>query len=185
MTTTPRIELRALTRRLPSGGKQLTIVDRIDLSIDAGEFVAVLGPSGSGKSTLLGLIAGLDRPSEGEVILDGVAIQDLSEDALAILRRRSIGFVFQSFLLLGNLTALENELHRCWPPSALPRAVITTRRSFPAGSSSVSPWRARSARDLESYWPTNQRATWTTSRAGSSSIRWSRCDASAERRSCW
>jgi putative ABC transport system ATP-binding protein len=110
MTTTPRIELRALTRRLPSGVKQLTIVDRIDLSIDAGEFVAVLGPSGSGKSTLLGLIAGLDRPSEGEVILDGVAIQDLSEDALAILRRRSIGFVFQSFLLLGNLTALENVL---------------------------------------------------------------------------
>ena len=70
----------------------------------------MLGPSGSGKSTLLGLIAGLDRPSEGEVLLDGAAIQDLGEDALAVLRRRAIGFVFQSFLLLGNLTALENVL---------------------------------------------------------------------------
>ncbi len=107
---TPRIQLRGLTRRLPSGSRQLTIVDRIDLSIAPGEFVAVLGPSGSGKSTLLALMAGLDRPSEGEVILDGRPIQDLSEDDLALLRRRSIGFVFQSFQLLGNLTALENVL---------------------------------------------------------------------------
>jgi putative ABC transport system ATP-binding protein len=106
----PRIQLRALTRRLPSGGRQLTIVDRIDLSISPGEFVAVLGPSGSGKSTLLALMAGLDRPSEGEVLLDGRPIQDLSEDDLALLRRRTIGFVFQSFQLLGNLTALENVL---------------------------------------------------------------------------
>ena len=95
--TTPRIQLRALTRRLPSGGRPLTIVDRIDCSIAPGEFVAVLGPSGSGKSTLLALMAGLDRPSEGQVILDGREIQDLSEDDLALLRRRTIGFVFQSF----------------------------------------------------------------------------------------
>src|SRR5262245_40013524 len=108
--TAPRIRLRALTRRLPSGGRLLTIVDRIDLSISAGEFVAILGPSGSGKSTLLALMAGLDRPSEGEVILDGRPIQDLTEDELALLRRRTIGFVFQSFQLLGNLTALENVL---------------------------------------------------------------------------
>jgi putative ABC transport system ATP-binding protein len=105
---TARIELRGLTRRLPSGGRQLTIVDRIDLSISPGEFVAILGPSGSGKSTLLALMAGLDRPSEGEVILDGRPIQDLSEDDLALLRRRMIGFVFQSFQLLHNLTAREN-----------------------------------------------------------------------------
>jgi putative ABC transport system ATP-binding protein len=108
--TTPRIQLRGLTRRLPSGGRPLTIVDRIDLSIAPGEFVAVLGPSGSGKSTLLALMAGLDRPTEGEVLLDGRPIHDLSEDALAILRRRAIGFVFQSFQLLGNLTARENVL---------------------------------------------------------------------------
>jgi len=107
---TPRIQLRGLTRRLPSADRQLTIVDRIDLSIAPGEFVAVLGPSGSGKSTLLALMAGLDRPSEGQVILDGREVQDLSEDDLALLRRRTIGFVFQSFQLLGNLTALENVL---------------------------------------------------------------------------
>src|SRR5580765_5938617 len=107
---TPRIKLSGLTRRLPSGGRPLTIVDRIDLSIAPGEFVAILGPSGSGKSTLLALMAGLDRPSDGEVLLDGRAIQDLSEDDLALLRRRTIGFVFQSFQLLGNLTALENVL---------------------------------------------------------------------------
>jgi len=99
-----------LTRRLPSGHATLTIVDRIDLSIAPGEFLAVLGPSGSGKSTLLALMAGLDRPSEGEVVLDGRPIQDLSEDDLALLRRGSIGFVFQSFQLLGNLTARENVL---------------------------------------------------------------------------
>jgi len=106
----PRIELRGLTRRLPSGDRMLTILDRVDLRIAAGEFVAVLGPSGSGKSTLLALMAGLDRPSDGVVLLDGRPIQDLSEDALAKLRLEKIGFVFQSFQLLGNLTARENVL---------------------------------------------------------------------------
>ncbi len=105
-----RIELRGLTRRLPSGGRMLTILDRLDLAIAPGELVAILGPSGSGKSTLLALMAGLDRPSEGEVLLDGEPIHDLSEDALALLRRRKVGFVFQSFQLLGNLTARENIL---------------------------------------------------------------------------
>ena len=70
----------------------------------------MLGPSGSGKSTLLALIAGLDRPTEGEVLLDGRSIGSLDEDALALLRRRTIGFVFQSFQLLSNLTATENVL---------------------------------------------------------------------------
>ncbi len=110
VTPPPRIELRSLTRRLPSGGRELTILDDVSLAIDPGEFVAILGPSGSGKSTLLALMAGLDRPTSGEVLIDGAPIQDLSEDALALLRRRSIGFVFQSFQLLGNLTARENVL---------------------------------------------------------------------------
>jgi putative ABC transport system ATP-binding protein len=88
----------------------LTILDHVNLSVQAGEFVAILGPSGSGKSTLLALMAGLDRPTEGEVFLDGRPIHALSEDALARLRRREIGFVFQSFQLLGNLTAEENVL---------------------------------------------------------------------------
>jgi putative ABC transport system ATP-binding protein len=104
----PRLQLRRLTRRLPSGGRELTILDSVDLAIDPGECVAILGPSGSGKSTMLALMAGLDRPSSGEVLIDGAPIQDLSEDALALLRRRTIGFVFQSYQLLGNLTALEN-----------------------------------------------------------------------------
>ncbi len=107
---TPRIELRQLTRRLPSGGRELTILDRVDLTFQAGEFAAVLGPSGSGKSTLLALMAGLDRPTSGEVIIDGTPIQAMSEDGLALLRRHKIGFVFQSFQLLGNLTARENVL---------------------------------------------------------------------------
>jgi putative ABC transport system ATP-binding protein len=106
----PRIELIRLTRRLPSGDRELTIVDSIDLAIAAGDFVAVVGPSGSGKSTLLALMAGLDRPTSGEVRIDGQPISGLGEDALALLRRDKIGFVFQSFQLLGNLTARENVL---------------------------------------------------------------------------
>ncbi len=106
----PRIELRRLTRRLPSGGRTLTILEDVDLSIEPGEFVAILGPSGSGKSTLLALMAGLDRPTSGEVLIDGEPVHALSEDRLALLRRRKIGFVFQSFQLLGNLTAQENVL---------------------------------------------------------------------------
>jgi putative ABC transport system ATP-binding protein len=110
MPTATCIALRGLTKRLPSGGKILTILDAVDLTIERGEFVAILGPSGSGKSTLLALMAGLDRPSQGEVFLDGQPIQDLSEDELALLRRHKIGFVFQSFQLLANLTARENIL---------------------------------------------------------------------------
>lgn len=106
----PRIEIRRLLRKLPSGGRELTILDHVDLAIQPGEFTAVLGPSGSGKSTLLALMAGLDRPTSGEVLIDGTPIQAMSEDGLALLRRHKIGFVFQSFQLLGNLTARENVL---------------------------------------------------------------------------
>jgi putative ABC transport system ATP-binding protein len=88
----------------------LTILQDIDLVIADGEFVAILGPSGSGKSTLLGLMAGLDRPSDGEVLIDGVPLSGLSEDGLARLRRRTLGFVFQSFQLLPGFTARENVL---------------------------------------------------------------------------
>jgi putative ABC transport system ATP-binding protein len=106
----PRLEVRGLTKVLSSGGRPLKILDAIDLTVQAGEFVAVLGPSGSGKSTLLALMAGLDRPTEGQVLIDGLEIQDLSEDALAVLRRDHVGFVFQSFRLLDHLTARENVL---------------------------------------------------------------------------
>jgi len=102
------LSLEGVGRRLPSGGRLLTILDAVDLDVRRGEFVAVLGPSGSGKSTLLALMAGLDRPSSGEVFFEGERIDGWSEDRLALLRRHKIGFVFQAFQLLGNLTAREN-----------------------------------------------------------------------------
>lgn len=102
------LSLKGVGRRLPSGGRMLAILDAIDLDVRRGEFVAVLGPSGSGKSTLLALMAGLDRPSSGEVLFEGERIDAWSEDRLALLRRHKIGFVFQAFQLLGNLTAREN-----------------------------------------------------------------------------
>ncbi len=102
------LSLRGVGRQLPSGARMLTILDSIDLEIAKGEFVAVLGPSGSGKSTLLALMAGLDRPSAGEISIMGKRIDRLSEDRLALMRRHTIGFVFQSFQLLGNFTAREN-----------------------------------------------------------------------------
>ena len=104
----PMIETRGLTRRFKSGDKTITVLDDVDLSIAHGEFVAVMGPSGSGKSTLLALLAGLDRPSEGSVSIDGEPIEAMSESRLALLRRRKVGFVFQSFHLLANFTAVEN-----------------------------------------------------------------------------
>jgi putative ABC transport system ATP-binding protein len=108
MDAPPRVECENLVKRLPSGGRELTILAGVDLSIAAAEFVAVLGPSGSGKSTLLGLMAGLDRQTEGSIRIDGEALEDKNEDELALLRRHKIGFVFQSFQLLANLTAREN-----------------------------------------------------------------------------
>ena len=106
--TPPRIETRSLRRELRSGERTLIVVDDIDLAVAAGECVSIRGPSGAGKSTLLALLAGLDRPTAGSVLIDGRPIEGLSEDELALLRREKIGFVFQSFQLLGNLTAREN-----------------------------------------------------------------------------
>ena len=108
ISTTPTIQTRGLTRRFKSGPRTITVLNDVTLSIAPGEFVAIMGPSGSGKSTLLALLAGLDRPSDGGVSIDGEAIEAMGEDRLALLRRRKIGFVFQSFHLLANFTALEN-----------------------------------------------------------------------------
>jgi len=124
---TPRVECRELVKRLPSGGVELTILDGVSLRIQPREFVAILGPSGSGKSTLLGLMAGLDRPTSGSVLLDGDALERRDEDELARLRRRKVGFVFQSFQLLENLTARENillPLELGGAPDAAARATI-------------------------------------------------------------
>jgi putative ABC transport system ATP-binding protein len=104
------IELHGVSKSVPSGAGTLTILHPTDLIVPAREVVAITGASGSGKSTLLGLIAGLDAPTTGRIIVDGVEITALDEDALAKLRGRRIGFVFQFFHLLPSLTALENIL---------------------------------------------------------------------------
>src|SRR5438093_9590386 len=102
------IELREVSKTVSSGGAPLTILHPLTTTIPRGQFVAILGPSGSGKSTLLGLIAGLDAPTSGAVLIDGVDITRLDEDRLARLRGEKIGFVFQFFHLIPSLTAFEN-----------------------------------------------------------------------------
>ncbi len=93
-----------------SGGQPLTVLKDIDLAVEARSAIAIVGPSGSGKTTLLGLLAGLDLPSAGHVILDDQNLSELSEDQRAVLRAEKVGFVFQSFQLIPTLTALENVL---------------------------------------------------------------------------
>ncbi len=104
------IEVRGVRKWIQHLDRRVEILRGIDLVIPAGQFVAIIGASGSGKSTLLGLLAGLDSPNEGEIILDGTPIQSLEEAALARIRGRKLGFVFQSYQLIPTLTALENVL---------------------------------------------------------------------------
>ena len=104
----PILRAAGLTKVVKSGDSPLTILDAVTFEVETGASVAVVGASGSGKTTLLGLMAGLDRPTEGEVWLDGHALSAADEDARAALRQRLLGFVFQSFQLLPALTALEN-----------------------------------------------------------------------------
>jgi len=98
----------SLTKTYRSGDRPLTVLHDVSFTIDAGEFVAIVGPSGSGKTTLLGLLAGLDTPSTGRVILDGDDLSAMDEDSRARVRGDKVGFVFQSFQLIPTLTALEN-----------------------------------------------------------------------------
>ncbi|MBI5198390.1 MAG: ABC transporter ATP-binding protein [Nitrospirae bacterium] len=104
------IDIRNLNMRLMSGGREVHILKDISFHVPPGQFLAVVGPSGSGKSTLLGLMAGLDIPSSGEILLNGTSIQDMEEDRLSLLRLGLIGYVFQSFQLIPTLTAFENVL---------------------------------------------------------------------------
>jgi putative ABC transport system ATP-binding protein len=102
------IEARGLVRRYPAEGSPIRAVDGVDLTVEAGETVSVMGPSGCGKSTLLHLLGGLERPDAGELYLGGQRVDGLSETQWAVLRRRSVGFVFQAFHLVDELTAVEN-----------------------------------------------------------------------------
>ncbi|MGL4418786.1 MAG: ABC transporter ATP-binding protein [Plesiomonas shigelloides] len=108
MNSTPIIVVRGLGKSVRLGQETLTILEGIDLQVNSGETVALVGASGSGKSTLLGLLAGLDLPSVGSISILGQSLTELDEEGRAKLRAEQIGFVFQSFLLLPTMTALEN-----------------------------------------------------------------------------
>lgn len=104
----PLIQMQNMTKIYKSGETVLAAVHSVDLEIKQGEFIAIMGPSGAGKSTLLHLMGCLDTPTEGDYFLDGENVSDLSAEELAVVRNRKIGFVFQDFDLLPNLTAAEN-----------------------------------------------------------------------------
>jgi putative ABC transport system ATP-binding protein len=112
------IELRGVSKQF-DGKRKVTALERVDLTVGRGEMVSIVGPSGSGKSTLLNLIGGLDRPSEGEIRIDGEPLAKLGDDDLTRVRRDKIGFIFQFFNLLPTLSSIENvslPLHlRGWP----------------------------------------------------------------------
>lgn len=113
------IELKEISKYYQSEGERVAAVQGMDLTIEEGEFIAVMGPSGSGKSTLLNILGGLSHPSAGDLWVDGIDIYQLKGEKLADYRREYIGFVFQSFQLIPYLTILENIL--------LPLAIVPSR----------------------------------------------------------
>ena len=104
----PFIRIKGLTKHYQMGGQVVRALDGVDLDMDAHTFTVVMGPSGSGKSTLLYLLGGLDHATSGEISVDGKRLDQMDENTLALFRRRSMGFVFQSFNLIPSMTALEN-----------------------------------------------------------------------------
>ena len=104
----PLITLDGISRVYQTGRIDVRALDRVDLVIDRGEFVAIIGPSGSGKTTLMNIVGCLDRPTTGRYVLDGTAVEEFDDDDLARVRSRSIGFVFQSYNLLPRTNALDN-----------------------------------------------------------------------------
>ena len=108
MSAAPLISLQGISRVYQPGRIDVRALDGVDLAVERGEFLAVVGPSGSGKSTLMNILGCLDRPTAGRYVLDGTAVEDLDDDGLAAVRSRSIGFVFQSYNLLPRTSALDN-----------------------------------------------------------------------------
>jgi len=108
MTTTTILQVENLTKRYQSGEHELTVLHDVSFKLERGGSCAIVGPSGSGKTTLLGLCAGLDSPTSGSIHLEGFNLSSMSEEELAELRNRSVGFVFQTFQLIPTLTAIEN-----------------------------------------------------------------------------
>lgn len=154
-STDPIIVLENVSREFQAGEQKITVLKRVSLSIQRGEMVAIVGASGSGKSTLMNIIGCLDKPSQGDVYINGVAIGQADGNRLARLRSRHIGFIFQRYHLMPYLTAGENVRslhcippcrppsaacgpHICWLASGWRSAVAIVRRSFPVGSSSGS-----------------------------------------------
>jgi putative ABC transport system ATP-binding protein len=108
MSSFPILDIRDLTKSYPTGAGQLIVLRNVSFALEQGTTCAILGPSGSGKTTLLGLAAGLDLPTSGSVLLNGIALAEISEDERARVRNEQVGFVFQNFQLIPTLTALEN-----------------------------------------------------------------------------
>ncbi len=120
------LSLRSLAKSFTSGNEEVRVLTGVDLEVEQGTSVVITGESGSGKTTLLNLVAGLDAPTGGRVLVDGVEITSLDETALAAFRGRTLGFIFQFHYLLRDFTALENVLMPAWI-SGLPRAAALAK----------------------------------------------------------
>ena len=176
--STPVLRARSLRKEYGRGEGLVRAVDGVDLDVAQGETLAVMGPSGCGKSTLLHLLGGLDRSSGGDVWLDGHHLDEMGEKALARLRRDAVGFVFQAFHLMDELTAIENvELppcwrdarhvprgggpRNCWSGPGSPAGLVTCLRPCRAASGSGSRSPARWPMIRSSYSRTSPPAIWT------------------------
>jgi putative ABC transport system ATP-binding protein len=160
----PAIEVTHLSKRVADATGELSILQDVNFTVPAGATLAIVGASGSGKSTLLGLLAGLDTPSDGTVRIHGVDLYALDEDGRAGLRKKELGFVFQSFQLLSHLTALENVMlplelrgeSGAKARDAAAAMLAITRNSFLVVNSNGLRWRAPSSPSRRCCWPTNR-----------------------------
>ena len=177
------IEIHGLTKVYTMGEVEVRALAGLDLVVDSGEFLAVMGPSGSGKSTLMNILGCLDRPTAGTYLLDGVDVSTLDRDERAVIRNAKIGFVFQSFNLLARTSRSRTSSCRCSTATSAgrassgarrrstrciasdwPAASTTSRRNSPAASSSASPSPARSSPIRPSSSPTSRPAISTRAR---------------------